>query len=888
MAKRPRLPDWLAKVQANNPAKSVNVPEILVPYHIASTAQEAYLQGVVHSKAHEREAAKLSPQAERTRSWVNDGLWPFPEAGNSHKTPSDLGGGGAKQRIEPTTSVANRSHAWVGNPQMALRDQSTNFPPLPSAALSYDRKGQVTARKEQPTSLAPHLQIPEKEVKLVSQKQRNLIPPHLRAPQKKAEAVSPKPEEWTAPQLGEPKKRGDNEIKHQAGATPQSCPSINNPDATSAEESQTKPPHLHISATNLAPGTATLSERRQHPERDLEKTSKVDATQHVEQTPSNLRFSLKDPDAGLVQDHVKEEISGQVPSTEPIRHDVDQPPPRLSSSLTSSLPLVTNSSDFLSQAAITLNNLKQSLPGQAPSPDSTDTAAEVGEEKDPTPSPPEPDSSRTVQPPPITETRPCSPNMTSVPKDEDTTQQERQADDSTSHNVIESHRNPTSPTGSVEADASDASMRGEGNGNSLSSIPDSIFFEYAYNGHDASVPSEIVFQGRKPKNPYKDLREGPLPVPGWEGAAVPVYVPGQLMGWDGNWQEAPVEWDRRDLYDYKAPEHQQNVRNFIQDRYEAYKGGLCPAIKVEDDRLFMEGHALAMGVQHFGKPIPRSEHHHLPPDDPFSLGKLTRTAEIAIANYVRVNAQRLQEQANRERAAAERKSTKAQRIAEYQAREAALAEEARKAPPNPFLPRINIYIRPAQEKDLSQIRDIHNLHIRISTTTGELTELSEREWRSRFDDAESDKFPFLVAILKHHGKMDRGQGKKEKVVGFTYAEDFAGEHTLWRHTCEVQIHVHQQYLHQGVGKNLMDCLLRGINPTYQARNAVEFAFTPGENDRYEGGGERIFSNIIFALPYAADEEERCQWIAQWLIDSFHFECQAILKGVGRRKYHSKR
>lgn len=516
--------------------------------------------------------------------------------------------------------------------------------------------------------------------------------------------------------------------------------------------------------------------------------------------------------------------------------------------------LATNSSDFLSKATATLNNLRQPISSQARSPLSTERTGEEASSQIPqtTASPAGPGLSITMQ---------QEPAPASV------------QDNNKSQDVAGSVQE------SAESYPSNKPVRGQGDENRLSSIPESMFFEHAYNGEDASFASEVIFEGRRPKNPYKGPQVTRNLIPGWEGVEGPVYEPGQLVGWDGNWQEAPVEWDRRDLYDYTAKEHQNNVKNFIDDRYEQYMAGRCPPIEVTTDPLFKSGRALAAGLPYFAKPINEEEHHHLPPEDPYSQGKLTKTAAMSVENYLRVHEKRLKEQENRDHAAAERKkAAKAQR-AEQQAREQAIAEAA--ATPNPYEPKLNIFIRPAEPKDLPQICEIHNYYVRTSAVTGERVELTEREWRTRFDTCQEDKFPFLVAILARHSKMNRRQGRTEKVVGFTYIEDFAGELTMWGHTCELQIFVDYKYLHQGIGKNLMDCILRGVNPNYQARSAVAFHFTPGHNDRYEGGGERVISNIIFPLPYTAEEDEHAQWVGQWLDHEFGFKLQGLLVGIGR-------
>ncbi|KAI4224770.1 MAG: hypothetical protein L6R36_004428 [Xanthoria steineri] len=521
--------------------------------------------------------------------------------------------------------------------------------------------------------------------------------------------------------------------------------------------------------------------------------------------------------------------------------------------------LATNSSDFLSKATATLNNLRQPLPSQARSPLSTERTVE--------------EASPQI---PKTTASPVSPGSTVTPQ--------REPAPASVQAIINTQDVAGSIEESTESYASNEPVRGQGDENRLSSIPESMFFEHAYNGENASFTSEVIFEGRRPKNPYKDPPVKRRPVPGWEG---PDYEPGQLMGWDGKWQEAPVEWDSRDLYDYTGKEHQNNVKNYIDDRYEQYKAGRCPPIEVTTNPLFTSGRGPAIGSLGFARPINEEEHHHLSPEDPFSLGKLAKTAAMSTEDYLRVHEKRLKEQETREQAAAERKKTaKAQRTdpraeqqAEQQAREQVLAEAA--AVPNPYAPKLNIFIRPAKPQDLHQICELHNYYVRSSAVTGERVELSEREWRTRFDTRQEDKFAFLVAILVRHSKMDRRQSRTEKVVGFTYTEDFAGERTMWGYTCELQLFVHHKYLRQGIGKNLVDCILRSVDPTYHSRNAVQFAFPPDDTYRYEGGGERVITNIVFPLPYTVAEDRHAQWLGEWLGREFGFVLQGLLVGIGR-------
>lgn len=731
MSNSPRLPSWLATIQASNPAKPLPYTGLQLPNSIPPAELEAYSEGRELGIIRWPGPANPFNPVSAIEAWIQGNGGPLP-TNSANLNPSH----NVEAEKNKRSSVPLPYNSIAEPNRMVLRDQSTNFPPLPSPN-GHHVQGQPTTSKEQPKWRATQLLLPN--------------------------------------QTRESGSRGRIE----------------------GSASKVETPRLLVS--NQIPD---------------ESRGRTEAPAALSRVPVNHQYNVR---------------------------------------------LATNSTDFLSKATATLNNLRQPLSSQARSPLSTERTGEEASPQVPKPiaSPVSPGSTVTL---------PQGPAPARV------------------RAIINTQDVAGSIEESTESYASNEPVRGQGDENRLSSIPESMFFEHAYNGENASFTSEVIFEGRRPKNRYKDPPVKRRPVPGWEG---PDYEPGQLMGWDGKWQEAPVEWDSRDLYDYTAKEHQNNVKNYIDDRYEQYKAGRCPPIEVTTNPLFTSGRGPAIGSLGFARPINEEEHHHLSPEDPFSLGKLAKTAAMSIDDYLRVHEKRLKEQETREQAAAERKKTaKAQRTdqraeqqAEQQAREQALAEAA--AVPNPYSPKLNIFIRPAKPQDLHQICELHNYYVRSSAVTGERVELSEREWRTRFDTRQEDKFAFLVAILVRHSKMDRRQSRTEKVVGFTYTEDFAGERTMWGYTCELQLFVHHKYLRQGIGKNLVDCILRSVDPTYHSRNAVQFAFPPDDTYRYEGGGERVITNIVFPLPYTVAEDRHAQWLGEWLGREFGFVLQGLLVGIGR-------
>ncbi|KAL8942255.1 MAG: hypothetical protein Q9216_001780 [Gyalolechia sp. 2 TL-2023] len=408
-------------------------------------------------------------------------------------------------------------------------------------------------------------------------------------------------------------------------------------------------------------------------------------------------------------------------------------------------------------------------------------------------------------------------------------------------------------------DSSNQSVRGRKN-SKLGAISVNLSFEETFKGRNASAISEesvVLYVGRRPPNPYQTNDH------------LGDYEPGQLRGWDGNWAPAPVEWDIRDMYDYRKPEHQRSIKNFVVDRYLSYNNGGCAALKIDEEQ-FTSGASLATGLGHFGKPIDAVYHHHLRAQDPYTLNKLHQTAEQSRKIFVRGH-ERIFGPTEKKRV---KKLTEAEMQANQKKHEALIAS----IPPNKFIPISNIYIRPARAVDLPQIRRIHSEWVRLSVVTSERVELTDAQWRIRFDDCAEERFPFIVAILRNGHTAE----PTERIVGFAYAEDFGGERSMWRYTCELQFYTDPSYLRKGIGKNLVDVVLRGLDNFYVYHDAVPFVYSQDELNRHDSGGSRRLKNVMVSFPFKETEQEQSKWIWDWLARVFDFEVQANLKGIGRK------
>lgn len=337
-----------------------------------------------------------------------------------------------------------------------------------------------------------------------------------------------------------------------------------------------------------------------------------------------------------------------------------------------------------------------------------------------------------------------------------------------------------------------------------------------------------------------------------------------LAGWDGNWGPAPVEWGGRPSFDHSDTWHVKSMHDWLQERTrEALHN---PLVMNTTDPGFKTGAALAAGDIVLASPIDNKFHETHLPDDEFTKVKFIETAADAVKKHESKIKVEIQE-------------TKAERRAFRQAMRDAQASYA--LLPNPHAPEANIFIRPAEAKDLKQISEIYNHYIEHSVVVAELEKLTEHQWRGRWIDATESNYAFLVAVqLSTKGGGYNRRTSQETICGFAYADDFGDVRNAWRYTCELQCYVGNWTLRKGVGKSLIDRMLGALDPIYVVRAGARFEGGT-EPIRYEGGGVRVVHKVVINIPYAAKDETTLKWQKEWLAQ-FQFEHVGTLPGIGRK------
>ena len=340
------------------------------------------------------------------------------------------------------------------------------------------------------------------------------------------------------------------------------------------------------------------------------------------------------------------------------------------------------------------------------------------------------------------------------------------------------------------------------------------------------------------------------------------YEP-QLHDWEGKWAPAPVEWDARPSFDNTDARHLRAMEGWLDERAE---DALNEPVEIDvHDPDFLNGGKPAGGLETLDSPIEDEVSETLLPNDPFTHARIHQTAEdSALAYHKKVYKEKKLNKEDR----------KALRVATR------LHYESYVPPPNPHVPKANIYIRPAVASDMRQITQLYNHYVQNSVVASERVELTEAQWQVRWRDCTRERHAFIVAVLKSGNRGGRlRRDNVETIVGFAYAEDFSESGNMFRFTSELQFWVHHQHLRLGIGKTLVDRMIPALDNGYYSRQGTDFI---ADNPlAYEGGGLRTITRILISIPYDASDAKDFIWQKKWL-SQWGFEQVSNLPGIGRK------
>lgn len=243
--------------------------------------------------------------------------------------------------------------------------------------------------------------------------------------------------------------------------------------------------------------------------------------------------------------------------------------------------------------------------------------------------------------------------------------------------------------------------------------------------------------------------------------------------------------------------------------------------------------------------------------------------------------------------------------------------------PNPYSPKVGIYLRPAVATDIPQMTAIYNWHIENGPRTAEHRTVPESDMRGRMEEVTSSKLPFIVAVMKvkrnsrrgrsasgnAHRSNDQGNGmaQEERIAGWGCAQDWTFMEYVERISAELEIYVAPELQHQGVGTCLMDKLMDACDRGHLRQGGYDFDCAPEKSYLYNGGGGRDLHKLYFicrtwskprkvtrtshkdqaavgrgaAQMQDQREDDYGEWLKAWL-EKWDFKVEGTLKEAGAK------
>lgn len=203
--------------------------------------------------------------------------------------------------------------------------------------------------------------------------------------------------------------------------------------------------------------------------------------------------------------------------------------------------------------------------------------------------------------------------------------------------------------------------------------------------------------------------------------------------------------------------------------------------------------------------------------------------------------------------------------------------------PKPFEPKLNMYIRPVEPKDIIALVELFNWYVRNTVRRADTEEITYDEMREHIDELQQHNYPIIVAVQRHPRAWHAMNHEAEMLYGFCCISDFAGPLSTQRFSYELELFVHPKRLKLGVASCLLDKMLEICNPKYSARGGYIFDCSSRGKDVYTSGLSRPVMRLCAVVHHSEEEAAEYTWTKEWLSKKFSFEEQGYLRGFGVNK-----
>ena len=176
------------------------------------------------------------------------------------------------------------------------------------------------------------------------------------------------------------------------------------------------------------------------------------------------------------------------------------------------------------------------------------------------------------------------------------------------------------------------------------------------------------------------------------------------------------------------------------------------------------------------------------------------------------------------------------------------------------MPKELVTIRAATPEDMHGVSEIHEYYT-LNTVITFKTEVTPTEDHvSNLEKVQGQHLPYIVAVCQD-----------SKVVGYSYTAGFRHAKGGYRHTVELSLFVHPDFLYQGIGSSLLQKLLDVLSK-------------PEENTEYVAGMRSEDSKvrqIIACMAVNTESKEEGLGLKNFY-ENFGFTLNGHLKQVGHK------
>ncbi|KIW46184.1 uncharacterized protein PV06_01870 [Exophiala oligosperma] len=364
-----------------------------------------------------------------------------------------------------------------------------------------------------------------------------------------------------------------------------------------------------------------------------------------------------------------------------------------------------------------------------------------------------------------------------------------------------------------------------------------------------------------------------------------------LIGWDGQMQPPPVDWESRAQYHSSNPNFISGLEGWLgantvrmmhkvrcslqpgqlQDSSSEFEFEALPVEQVQDITRHPDGIGFVSrgtvltkeNARYFGwveggelpelESLPDFEAVTILDTDDFETMKYREETADKFVTRTMQHHERQQTELEARRVSAENTMTEIQ------------------ASPEPFEPKplkTNIYLRPAVRSDYPGMTRIYNWHIEHGVRPSELQGINEDDMELRHNISTTARLPFIVAVQRNRKNAKRKPSNHrvnpdhsiqntdpahnavvndENIIGWACATDWTASHYVETTTAELEIYVAPNFRQNGVGRCLMDALLDATDRGHVNKGGYDFHAAPEIRHLYNSGGGRDLSKIIFQV-----------------------------------------